>query len=796
MEPTIALHRQTGSDRPTFEGGQAALVHTSQDETTPPGPASGSAGAVLPLLDSCLVAGVHDVVEPLPGSVGSVHDAELSARTWAELASLLAGSKTVRISPDGGLGFPAGRRHERELSAQQPGEPAAVSVGDAKALTGRLLVGDFDVSKAEARGVVDPRGQVAVDAAALVVLVERAGGRCVHDVSPSGGRHVYLKFDQAVPFDRLARLARALVRRFPRTFDAAPMAGPAGQIRIPGSPHKRTVATPGPRGADRLIGPLSGFMTLTMPLRRARSVLRRPCGVRVLERLEALLAAELDDLAPVLSLDYGLPPRDERGVPYLPLAGGRRALPEALRELATTGRWQERYPTRSEARYALVGAAVAAGWTLGQLEAELAAGGSWTGAARRLIGSAPRRRALVAREWRKQVEARHRARQHGRNSDTSLSSYTPAGAPTLHDSSGPATAQTWSVLAVLSAVPAPARSVWEELHWWAGAVWCAERDPVRRKGWGRASTSIRLVLRALALAARLRGELEIDFGTRSLALMCGLSHQSVAAALQQLREEHDPLIDLITTAEGERADLYRLRIPHGYRLVARRRPWRAGRIEAGHPVFLELGPTAALMYEALSDAETRSVDLQEVAVLSHTATTQALAVLHDHGLATRGKTGWRRGPVDLDTAARHLDAFTRWHQRLETYREDRRQWHEFLENFDPLTRAAKAVTQAAEQIAAEAAEGGQAGPDTSASGAAGQNIVVPGARRPTHDELPEDGWKPRPEITVLPPEVAAIIAAERAAIVEDELLLEAERTDYEACLAEMRQARSSVLHFR
>jgi len=276
-----------------------------------------------------------------------------------------------------------------------------------------------------------------------------------------------------------------------------------------------------------------------------------------------------------------------------------------------------------------------------------------------------------------------------------------------------------------------------------------------------------------------------------VGLMCGLSHESVAAALQQLREEHGPLIDLV--AEGERADLYRLRVPDGYRFVVRHRPWRAGRIEVGYPVFLELGPTAVLMYEALNDAEMRAVDLQNTAVLSSAATTQALAVLHDHGLATRGTTGWRRGPVDLDTAAGHLDAFTRWHQRLETYREDRRQWHEFLENFDPLTRAAKAVAEVAEQITVDTAEDGQAGPDASASRIADQNIVVPGARRPTHDELPEDAWEPRPEVTVLPPEVAAIVAAERAAIVEDEVLLEAERADYEARLAEMRQARLTPL---
>lgn len=744
---------------------------------------SGWSAGDLPVICRCVPLAV-EVIDPLPGPVGSVHDAELSARTWSVLAPLLAGTKRVRISPNGGLGFPQSRRYERELTQQQPGEPAVVSVGDPKTLTGRLFAADFDVSKAEVKGVVDPRGQVAVDAAAFVALVEQAGGRCVHDVSPSGGRHVYVLLAEAVPSDRLARVARALGRRFPLTFDAAPMASAAGQIRVPGSVHKRTVSTPGPKGAERLTGPISGFMTLTMPLREAKAVLRRPCPVRVLKGLEALLAAELEQLAPALTLDYGMAPRDGQDVPYLPLQGGRRALPEALRELAATGRWEERYPSRSEARYALVGAAVAAGWTLGQVQAELASGGAWSGAARRLVGHSPRQRALLSKEWRKQVQARHQLRQSVRNSNTSLSSYTPGVPAAPADPSSPAAAQTWPLLPVLAATPAPARSVWEELHWWSGAVWCAERDPVRCKAWGRSSVSVRLVLRALALAARLRGGLEIDFGVRSLALMSGLGHVTVAAVLKQLREEDDPLIDLVATTEGERADLYRLRIPEGYRAVARCRPWRAGRIEAGHPVWLELGPMAALMYEALSDDEMRAVDLQAVAVLSARSVAEALATLHEAGLATRGKTGWRRGPVGLDTAARHLDAFTRWHERLASYREQRREWREFLEAFDPLTRAARAVAAAAEQIAVDAAESGQAGQEN-----VGRDIVVPGMRPALDDD--RLAWEPLPPMTALPPEIAAIVAAEREAIVEDELLLAAERADYEAGLAEMREARPS-----
>ena len=56
-------------------------------------------------------------------------------------------------------------------------------------------------------------------------------------------------------------------------------------------------------------------------------------------------------------------------------------------------------------------------------------------------------------------------------------------------------------------------------------------------------------------------------------------------------------------SDGERGDVYQLRIPDAYRAEARRRPWGAGRIEAGHPVFhgRELGPDALDHYSEVKN---------------------------------------------------------------------------------------------------------------------------------------------------------------------------------------------------
>src|SRR5208282_6431509 len=77
--------------------------------------------------------------------------------------------------------------------------------------------------------------------------VARCGGQVLADVSPSGGRHLYVLFAAPMPWLELRDVVRALALRFP-AIDTAPVSSLGGQISPPGSRHKsggwRLLSTP------------------------------------------------------------------------------------------------------------------------------------------------------------------------------------------------------------------------------------------------------------------------------------------------------------------------------------------------------------------------------------------------------------------------------------------------------------------------------------------------------------------------------------------------------------------------
>ena len=152
------------------------------------------------------------------------------------------------------------------------------------------------------------------------------------------------------------------------------------------------------------------------------------------------------------------------------------------------------------------------------------------------------------------------------------------------------------------------------------------------------------------------GSSVVEFGTRNLSLHSCLSHRTVARVLRMLAAEDDPLIDLVSPRRMARADRYSLRIPDRYADSVRWRRRRAGRIEAAHPAFLAFGGTSALVYQVLDQAEACGAEVARAARLSASATSAALRVLAEHGLAERGPDGWRRGPVALADVAESAGA--------------------------------------------------------------------------------------------------------------------------------------------
>ena len=216
---------------------------------------------------------------------------------------------------------------------------------------------------------------------------------------------------------------------------------------------------------------------------------------------------------------------------------------------------------------------------------------------------------------------------------------------------------------------------------WMTAILCAAEDPERIKSWGGRAIAVRLVLLALGQAAMVSGSSTIEFGTRNLALYSALSHRTVSRVLRILRDEPDPLIDLVSLRRMARADRYQLRIPDRYAPSVRWRRQRAGRVEAIHPVFLVLGSPAGLVYQVLGPDEVRGAEVARTARLSASATSAALRVLAEHGLADRGPAGWRRGAVALADAAESSGAAGLQREREERYRKDRESWRARLREY-------------------------------------------------------------------------------------------------------------------
>ena len=512
---------------------------------------------------------------------------------------------------------------------------------DPGSATGRMLALDLDPGRA--CDLADSSADVERQAAELGQLLERFGGRVLADVSPSGGRHVFIVFAAALPWLELRDMARALSLRFPAV-DPAPMSSLGGQISPPGARHKS-----------------GGWRVLTMPLEDARAAVEIPNGPEVWAALLAELAAELQQVETGTARADSAADEaelDDTGVPWVPRLGGRAPLGAELERVARTGRWdRSRYAGRSEARMAVVGAAAARGWRLGEVRAAIDCG-AWKG----LAGLYERRsepgrmERLLPAEWRK-CTGRISREENLRGWHTSdLRTRPPV------DSDGPS-------------------AEYGLIRQWMTATLCAAEDPERVKGWGRRYVAVRLVLLALGQAAMVCGSSTIEFGSRNLALHSALSHRTVARVLRLLVAEDDPLIDLVSPRRLARADRYALRIPDRYADSVRWRRRRAGRIEAAHPAFLVLGGTSALVYQVLDQAEARGAEVARAARLSTSATSAALRVLAEHGLAERGPGGWSRGPAALADVAGSTGAADLQRERTERYQQDRESWRARLRTY-------------------------------------------------------------------------------------------------------------------
>jgi hypothetical protein len=513
----------------------------------------------------------------------------VAAQTWSTLAPLLAGRPRVRESRNGGHGYL--RRWERPLTARLPAVPAAVPIYSAMGDT-RVLVIDLDASRGGTEAVRR-------DAAAVRELVRVAGGRVITDESPSGGWHVYVPFSAPVGFHQARDLALALAVRTP-TMDPSPNQNLTdGLIRPPGSVH-----------------PSGGHQVLHGSLTDAQHLAATGNPPAVLTALSGLLATELAAIAPRA---HHTPDPAIDTAEQLPRRSGARELPADYLRIARTGTYDTtKYRSPSEARQAVLDAAVWAGLTLPAVLARIE-NGTWPGLASfytRYRHPRTRRTAILA-DWSKAIA--YVTAQRSKKPPHILVRNSPTSAPLSHGGASPNIDQDQQ-----RTRGTPAEYQWVRTWWTALGL----LEHIRYAG--RAGIGKRWVLRAMGEAAMKTGSRYIAFGTRSLSVATGLDHTTVAAHLRALREEDDPLIDLIENDRGLQGDLYQLRIPEEITTRASTISWKAGKLHALRPVFRELGHTAAFVYEALEHhpgRPQRSFDLAGPSGLSRRAVYEALETL-------------------------------------------------------------------------------------------------------------------------------------------------------------------------
>lgn len=534
---------------------------------------------------------------------------------------------------------------------------------------------DFDSSRGGPQ-------QVASDLARLQQLLQRCGARSITDRSPNGGMHLYVPWQQPVPFTELRPVMLALASLLP-TLDVQPAVNVlSGCLRPPGSRHKT-----------------GGWQELVTPLSEARAIAVTANSAQVWARLRALLLPQETPPRPAVSsayvmshepggasrpVDLALPhgaagsagPHERRAhLEQLPLP--RRALSADTLQIARHGLYApERYPTPSQARQRVVAAAAGAGWSYADL-LEQVQSGHWPGLASLYSRYPTRHRAeRIAADWtravtwlRQQKPSQRAGEAYARNSHTRE--------PPTHRG------QAWQPPAELptaagsALAPSRTRSSSTEYQY-VRSWWNAALRLERSRYTGRQGLTRRLLLRALANAAQKKGSRYLEFGCRSLALAMGVDHSTAAAALRLLRIEADPLLVLLEDRRGVRGDLYELVIPEQVRDTIERRPWRGGSIQAIHPVFRGLGLPVAFVYEQLATVARSSFDLAEAALISQRAAQQALVTLSTHGLATRTASGWSRGKRTLDSVATALGVSEILEHIQARYRQQRQAWRALL----------------------------------------------------------------------------------------------------------------------
>ncbi|NTY62516.1 hypothetical protein [Mycolicibacterium sphagni] len=586
------------------------------------------------------------------------------------------------------------------LTDSVPTRPAAVYLY-AKGRT-EMLVLDFDIKEYGA-------ARAHADFNTAAAWLSECGAAIISDRSTNGGRHLLcpLAIGVSATCDEISSLVRLLAARLP-TLDITPATNArTGCISVPGSPDKYG-------SYRRLDGTLDAAVE-ALTTRSAPELIPR-----LLMLLGALKASPRHTStrlptplhpAPVEAYVDGVGD-DQR---LAPAYRRTRPLPDDVADFAANGTLSPSRPTwrsNHEARMSVVVHAVARGFSLRDLQSQVATGAPWhdgLGAAyaryRHRADLAMTRDYSKALNWYvtnvvKSSPPRHKEKN-----------YTPGGR-----------AEGW-------------RGPKNLREWLANAlVWADAEFSGQRYRW-----TVHAVLQCLAFYAHVAGEHRsgawlVGVGGRTLSLGSGLlSEDTVWRVLADLRDRPGAPLILVRRAIGTEADHYALTMHN----VVTADPIRAQRVrvEAVHEAWSVLGHHLRRVYELVAYHGLAGKSEVYASARVPRATGDAMVTaLQTAGLLA--PAGWGTvtiGPVTLDDiAARHRVEEVRL-ERLQRHRAERAAWRRWLEEREHERSTAQTVEGGPSRTFAPAAIG-----DADAEEHAAWQRSVMATGPPGRDEIDEE----------------------------------------------------------
>ena len=330
-----------------------------------------------------------------------------------------------------------------------------------------------------------------------------------------------------------------------------------------------------------------------------------------------------------------------------------------LRAVARTGLYDaNRYASDSEARMAVLNHFAACKWTVEQVRAGLA--GQYAGLAA-LYGDKAER--LLPLEWEKaqawttaKPTSQKDGRSYARINDTSPTKLT--GGSQNHS--------THAIHQLVNDIENVLYAVLDQ----------------RCKIYGRASLSLRLLLRAVLGYMRTTQKNLLDVGCRTFAVALGKDHATIARLLPVLEKASEGILTRVQRGHGRNADTYLIQLPPHFEQLARDLTWRQGKIHAIRPVFRVLGDVAALTYEAIERGRhsPTTAELVRSTGISRTATTEALTRMETLRMIRRHYGRWEIvATTGLQELADRLGATEDRQEQITRYRKERAAWHAWLD---------------------------------------------------------------------------------------------------------------------